>query len=401
MDSHGCGRSGPMTTGSATRPLAAARNRGGAIAAALGGLCAIATGIGVGRFVYTPILPPMLATLGLSKSEAGLIAAANFLGYLIGALVAAVPTLPGGRRHWLFGALAISALTTAAMGLGETMAAFLILRFIGGAASAFVLILGSAIVLEHLAEVGRAGLSALHFAGVGSGIAVSAALIAGLMQCGESWRVLWAASGALSLGGLVAAAGLLPRPAAPTRSSGLRASSPLDRSLTRLITAYGFFGFGYVITATFLVAIVRGAPAIRPLEPVIWIVFGLAAMPSVALWTWIARLLGVPRGFGLACVVEAGGVLASVGWQTIEGLFVAAVLVGGTFMGLTALGLVEARALAGGDPRRALALITGAFGFGQIIGPVFAGVVSERLGSFAAPSVAAAAALLIAAWLAK
>lgn len=390
-----------MTTGRTDRVLAPAHNRGGAITAALGGLCAIAAAIGVGRFVYTPILPPMMALLGLGKSQAGLIASANFLGYLVAALFAATPTLPGTGRHWLFGALAVSALTTAAMGLADTMAAFLTLRFISGAASAFVLILGSAIVLEHLAEVARAGLSALHFAGVGSGITVSAALVAGLMQFGESWRVLWMASGALSLGFLVAAVALLPRHAVPVRLSGPWAPNPLAPSLKRLIIAYGFFGFGYVITATFLVAIVRGAPAIGPLEPVVWIVFGLAAVPSVALWTWIARLLGIPRTFALACVVEAGGVLASVAWQTIAGLFAATVLVGGTFMGLTALGLVEARALAEGAPRRALALMTGAFGFGQIIGPVFAGIVSDRLSSFAAPSVAAVAALLIAALLAK
>jgi predicted MFS family arabinose efflux permease len=390
-----------MTTGSADPTMAPSAHNGGAITVALGGLCVIAAAIGVGRFVYTPILPPMVAALRLSKSEAGLIASANFLGYLIGALVAATPILHGARRLWLFSALAVSALTTAAMGLAETMVAFVALRFIGGAASAFVLILGSAIVLEHLAEVARAGLSALHFAGVGIGIAVSAVLVAGFLECGQSWRVLWMASGVLSLGVLVAAAALLPRQATPVRLSGLRAPSPFDPSLKRLITAYGFFGFGYVITATFLVAMVHGAPEIRPLEPVIWIVFGLAAVPSVALWTWIARLLGVPRTFALACVVEAAGVLVSVAWQTISGLFAASVLVGGTFMGLTALGLVEARELAKGDPRRALALMTGAFGFGQIIGPVFAGIVSDRLGSFAAPSVAAVTALLIAAWLTK
>ncbi len=71
-------------------------------------------------------------------------------------------------------------------------------------------------------------------------------------------------------------------------------------------------------------------------------------------------------------------------------------LVGGTFMGLTALGLVQARALATGDPRRVLALMTGAFGLGQIVGPTFAGVVSESLGSFTVPSIVAAVALLIA-----
>ena len=65
-------------------------------------------------------------------------------------------------------------------------------------------------------------------------------------------------------------------------------------------------------------------------------------------------------------------------------------------MGLTALGLVRARALAAGDPRRVLALMTGAFGVGQIVGPSFAGMLSDRLGSFAVPSIAAAGALLIA-----
>src|SRR6202158_72135 len=98
-----------------------------AISTALGGLIAIAAAIGVGRFVYTPILPPMIEALGLRKSEAGLIASANFVGYLLGAVAAALPTLPGSRRSWLFGSLAISALTTAAMGLTESLPAFLIL----------------------------------------------------------------------------------------------------------------------------------------------------------------------------------------------------------------------------------------------------------------------------------
>lgn len=372
----------------------------GAVSTALGGLIALAAAIGIGRFVYTPILPPMIAALGLSKSAAGLIASANFLGYLGGALAVALPALPGSRRLWLLGALAISALTTAGMGLTQALPVFLVLRFVGGAASAFVLILASTVVLEHLAEAGRGGLSALHFAGVGSGIAVSAALVALLLQWSQPWSSLWLASGAVSLVALVAAAALLPAGVAPTRAAAGTTTELVDPGLRRLVIAYGLFGFGYVITATFLVAIVRGTPAIRELEPVIWIVFGLAAAPSVALWTRIAAPLGIPKAFALASLVEAAGVLASVAWPSVLGVFVAAILVGGTFMGLTALGLIRARALASGDPRRALAWMTGAFGLGQIIGPAFAGMLSDRLGSFMVPSLAAVAALLISAALA-
>ena len=119
-----------------------------AVFAALGGLIATAAALGIGRFVYTPILPPMLEALRLSKSEAGLIASANFVGYLIGAFLAAMPRLPGSWGLWLLGSLAISAVSTAGMGLAHTLPAFLILRFVGGAASAFVLILASTVVLD-------------------------------------------------------------------------------------------------------------------------------------------------------------------------------------------------------------------------------------------------------------
>jgi predicted MFS family arabinose efflux permease len=370
------------------------------ICTSLGGLIAMAAALGIGRFVYTPVLPPMIEALHLSKSEAGLIASANFVGYLLGALLAAMPGLVGSRRLWLLGALAISAVTTAAMGLTQMLPAFLGLRLIGGIASAFVLILSSTIVLDRLAEAGRSGLSALHFAGVGTGITVSAVLVAELQHLGESWQMLWLTSGAVTFVALLAAAGLLPEGTSPTVRSTREGKGAIDRGLRRLMIAYGLFGFGYVITATFLVAIVRATPTIRPFESVIWIVFGIAAVPSVTLWTRLAQSIGIPATFAIVCVVEAAGVLASVAWPTTPGVFLAAILVGGTFMGLTALGLMGARARAIGDPRRALALMTGAFGVGQIIGPIFAGFVSDRLGSFTASSIVAALALLAAALLA-
>src|ERR1700722_4266492 len=128
-------------------PTATVSPRPDAFVPAPGGLVALAAAIGIGRFVYTPILPAMIEALGLSKSAAGLIASANFLGYLLGALLAALPSLCGSRRAWLLGSLLVSALTTACMGLTQTMVPFLALRFVGGGASAIVLVLASAVVL--------------------------------------------------------------------------------------------------------------------------------------------------------------------------------------------------------------------------------------------------------------
>ena len=163
--------------------------------------------------------------------------------------------------------------------------------------------------------------------------------------------------------------------------------------------AYGLFGFGYVITATFINTLVRSTAELRAVEPVVWLVVGLAAIPSVGLWTWVGARQGNGRAFAIACVVESVGVALSVLVPAGLAVVAAAALLGGTFMGITALGLVHARRLAGGDPRRTIALMTAAFGLGQMIGPSFAGMLHDALGGFMAPSLVAAFALLVAAGL--
>ena len=183
-------------------------------------------------------------------------------------------------------------------------------------------------------------------------------------------------------------------------SAGSSAASRGGPRLWPLITAYGLFGFGYVITATFIVAIVRASPKLAPVEPLVWLAVGLAGAPSVAAWSLLARRLGEIPSFAIACLVEAVGVLASVLWLEVAGIFLAAVFLGGTFMGITALGLVAARQLSQGHPRRALGLMTAAFGLGQIIGPLVAGYGFDLTGSFTAPSLMAALALCVAAFLA-
>jgi predicted MFS family arabinose efflux permease len=368
---------------------------------AVGGLIAMASAVGIGRFIYTPILPPMAESLHLTKGEAGLIASANFLGYLAGAVAAASPRLSTSPRAWLLAALATSAVTTAAMAWANDLSAFLALRFLGGVASAFALVFASGLVLERLAAAGRGNLSALHFSGVGTGIVASALLTWALTVAGADWRAMWLGGGALSAVALLAVATLIPGAEAGRTSSAAASPQRSDPRLRQLALAYGLFGFGYVITATFIVAIVRASPTASAVEPVFWLTLGVAAIPSVAVWMTVGRRLGVLNAFALASVVEAVGVFASVAWPTPGGLLLAALLLGGTFMGLTALGLVAARSLAPDDPRRWLAILTAAFGLGQIVGPIVAGYGFDLTGSFFLPSMVAVVGLVASAGLVR
>lgn len=370
-----------------------------AVTLAIGGLIALVAAMGIGRFVYTPILPYMADGLGLTKSEAGLIASANFLGYLLGALAAAFGSWPGGRRLWFLGGLLASALTTAAMGLADGFWAFAALRFAAGLASALALVFSVTLILDRLAARGRSELSAVYFAGVGCGIALSAMLTAVLASAGYGWRVHWLAAGAISLAAYAAVLLLVPGggdgPGAPEAA----ADRATGRRLRAQIAAYGLFGFGYVITMTFISVIVRSDPAISHLESLAWLAVGLAAIPSIWFWNWMAGRIGSGRSFAIACIAECAGVALSVLFTGAVAILLAAVLVGGTFMGITSLGLYKARELTRGDVRKTMALMTASFGLGQMIGPGLAGAVVDATGSFLLPSLAGSAALLAAGFL--
>ncbi|UCI06978.1 YbfB/YjiJ family MFS transporter [Mesorhizobium sp. B1-1-8] len=361
---------------------------------AIAGMVALAVAMGIGRFVYTPILPGMMEELRLTPADAGWIASANYLGYLIGALAAAGGWAHGRERLLMYAGLAASALLVGLMGFSGTMTAFVVIRFLAGLASAFVMVFMSSIVFSHLAAAGRNNLQALHFGGVGLGIAGSSALLAVLVTAHAGWAAGWLWSAVISAAGLVAVA-MLSGSAAPTNGvDGPEPALPRDRSLTKMILAYGLFGFGYVVTATFLVAIVRQGGGGRVFEATVWMVTGLVGFPSTWLWQKFAGRIGLYAAYALSCLVEVVGVTASVAVGGFAGPLLAGVLLGGTFIAVTALGLQTARQLAPQAPRRIFAIMTAAFGLGQIIGPIAAGMLAQASGNYVLASIMAAAALL-------
>lgn len=370
------------------------------LVSALAGMVAMAVAMGIGRFVYTPILPGMMDGLGLSASDAGLIASANYAGYLVGAVLAAGNW--GQRREHAvaMAGLAATAVLCAAMAFTESLAAFLLIRFAAGIASAFVLVFMATIVLGRLALGGRPELQSVHFGGVGLGIALSAVMTGALVIAGAQWQAGWVWSGVLALAGFVMVMLLADRGPVIARQPAAEPPLPKNAALTRIVVAYGLFGFGYIVTATFLVAIVRQGEAGRLFESVVWLVTGLAILPSVWLWSLVARWRGLSFAFAAASLVEAAGVVASVLVGGHAGPLIGGVLLGGTFMAVTAIGLQIGRELAGAAPRRALAVMTASFGVGQILGPIVAGLIADRTGGFTMPSLIAAAALVACAWVA-
>ncbi|MDM0016474.1 YbfB/YjiJ family MFS transporter [Variovorax saccharolyticus] len=363
------------------------------------GLLVLAIAMGIGRFAFTPMLPLMIRAGSTDVVTGGWLAAANYLGYLLGALTAArVPLSP--QRTGLL-SLAAIVLSTAAMGLVDSVAAWLLLRGIAGVASAWALVSTSVWCLSWLASLGRPSGAGVVYAGVGVGIA-----LAGL-YC---WRAgaadiaadrLWLQLGLLALVGSLVVAALLPRGAAPVPAATARAAD--GASGWDLVICYGVLGFGYILPATFLPVLARAVVDDPSVFGAAWPVFGAAAALSTLFAG--ALLAGLSRRQVLAAshLLMALGCLLPVLHLSAGTVLAAALLVGGTFMVATMAGMQEAKATATGDPARALGRMTAAFAIGQMAGPVLSSVLSGATagfaGLFAALGIGAVALLGSAAWL--
>jgi predicted MFS family arabinose efflux permease len=372
----------------------------GPVAKAFAGLAALAVAMGIGRFAFTPVLPMMLQDAGLSIASGGLLASANYLGYLLGALSAIAVRVRPERA--IRAGLLIIGISTIAMSFSLPFAAWLLLRLLAGVASAWVLISVSAWCLESLAGYQRPFLNSMVFAGVGAGIAAAGLICMALAEANAASFDAWAVLGILSM----AVTAVIWR---FFRSQKIVAGA--DRQAThgpyqwhaesvRLVFCYGVFGFGYIIPATFLPVMAKNTLQGSALFGWSWPIFGLAAALSTLAVATLVRRMGNRRVWMASHFVMATGVVLPVVWPNLWTIFAAALCVGGTFMVITLAALQEAKRIAGNNATVLIAAMTSAFATGQIVGPL---TVTSGIGNsgfslaliIAAAMLAASALILI------
>jgi predicted MFS family arabinose efflux permease len=356
----------------------------------------LAVAMGVGRFAYTPLLPLMEEGAGISVRMAGLIGSANLAGYLVGAFSASSAVFRTRRLTFAWIAIGVVIVTTALIAV-TPVSTWMVIRFVTGVASGFAFVLGSSILLDRAAREKRKDWIAIFYSGVGAGIVLTAIAVPILAARG-GWREGWL--------GLALISTVLCAITMPSLTDSANAEVAQDKQETPhpypalfgwLALAYAGQGMGYVIPATFLVAMVAGTPAIAKYAALSWIVVGVVAVPSTIIWNRLGIAIGRDVALVLALSIMAIGAIAPVVATNAFGVIVAAATLGGTFLGVVALTTALGRALRPQQSHVAIGQLTAGFGVGQILGPAVAGILISDYESYTPALVVATSVLSLSA----
>ncbi|VVE90338.1 YbfB/YjiJ family MFS transporter [Pandoraea bronchicola] len=375
---------------------------------ALSCMLALAIAMGIGRFAFTPMLPLMLHERLTDIQHGSWLASLNYAGYFIGALscmwLRFTPTLI------IRFALAATVALTLAMGLLESFAVWAVVRTLAGVMSAWAMVFSAGWGFRKLGELRMPSLGGVIFAGPGAGIVVTG-LLANLNN-----TLTWPARGGWLLCGVLALILLVviwrtfaadvaePAKTADTvKSSGGTPSHAAahavnhgsGESVIPVTVLYGFAGFGYIITATFLPVIARQALPGSPWPDLFFPLLGLMVMPGAIIGAraplaWDNRLLLA------ACYVTQGlGVGIGIVLPNAVGFALGSVLVGLPFTAITVYAVRECRRLRGDNANGLIGLVTASYGIGQIVGPLVAAPLVEATGSFTAALLCASGVLVL------
>ncbi len=353
--------------------------------------------LGVARFSYTPLLPLMQKQAGLGVAEAGWLAAINYAGYLSGALIASlISDLVLKDRLYRIG-MVVAVLSTVVMGLTTDITIWALSRFFAGLSSAAGMLFGTGLILNWLIRHHHRSELGIHFAGIGLGIAGCAAAVA-TMSHWLDWRQQWFAFSAIGCLLLIPALRWLPAPdtSGVTKSGQKLEDRPPSPLFMRLfMAAYFCAGVGYVVSATFIVAIIEHLPGLAGHGNLVFLAIGIGAAPACINWDFIARRIGDLNALIAAAVLQIIGILLPVVVGGLGAAIFGALLFGGTFIGMVSLVLTMAGRYYPTRPAKMMGKMTLSYGAAQILAPAITGWLATRFGSYEAGLYLAAAVMVV------
>lgn len=352
-----------------------------AAALALGPLVAL----GLTRFAYALLLPDMRATLGWNLAQAGALNTANAIGFIAGALCASRLGVRFGAARVFTAMLGVSALSLASMALAHGSGSFLLLRALGGVATACVFVLGSALAPTTMPHRPATAL-ALYFGGTGVGMVLASGAWVGAalaFSAEASWRWSWVFFGAMALVCALVAGKAAWRLTLPTHDPvplPLPGASP-HRLIAPMLVANALYGAGYVGYTTFVIALLEAWGFDVFAKAVVFGTIGAASLVASPFWgPWLERLRG-GRGFAAVNLIMVVALCMALASRVPAVVMGSALLFGAAFMaGPTAVAVVARREVPPHALAQAMGALTAAFSIGQALGPYAAGALADATG---------------------
>jgi len=355
---------------------------------ALGLSLGSAISLGMSRFSYALLLPPMREDLGWSYLLAGSMNTANALGYFVGALATPMLMRRFGVHPVLVGGAILTALFLLSSGFVIDSELLLILRLLAGIASALTFVAGGIFAarlgVQHGGQIGL--LLGLYYGGAGLGIGISAQLIPKVLASVDhqpgvhAWQWAWIALATIcmlaTIGMTVAARQVSTSTTTQSKQGRFR-----PKIFTYSLAGYGLFGVGYIGYMTFVVALLKQQGMASPQITSFYTLLGIGVFISSFIW---ARMLDRFRGgqsMAILNLLLAVATMLPILSPSPIVAFISGALFGSVFLSVVA----STTALVRHNLPQALwpagiSAFTIVFAFGQIVGPTVAGWISDGPG---------------------
>ena len=315
------------------------------------GLCASLVGIGLARFAYTPLIPPMIEAHWFVASDVVYLGAANLVGYLVGALLGRPLARRYGARPTLRAMMLLTSLAFFACAFPWSVGWFFVWRLLSGVSGGVIMVLAASSVLPHVPTARKGMASGAIFLGIGVGIAMSGTLVPLLLDVGM--RATWLGLGMLSLLLTLASWACWPHVAhthPPVGYAAMTIELAARSELLLLYVQYALMAVGLVPLMMFLVDYVaRGLGWGSHEAALFWIVYGVGAMIGPMAYGWMSDRLGAAATSHLMTWLQIGAVGAMMFSSHHLVLMLATLVVGSYPPGVPPITLARVHRILPGD----------------------------------------------------